>query len=198
MMMTDVVKFRPPAPPRKDATAYIGMVIFLGAWTMTFAALFFAYGAVRLKAATWPPDGEAAVPVALPALNTLVMIASSVALMLGLRAVRAARPRALRGWLAAAIGLGLAFCAMQFVVWRHMWLEGLLPSSGIYASVFYGLTAFHALHVVVGLIGLLTLVPRALRGSFSVQHHTALRMWSMFWHFVDVVWVVMFLTVYVL
>ena len=196
--MTDVVKFPPPKPPRRDATAYVGMVIFLGAWTMTFAALFFAYGAVRLKAPVWPPPGEAQVPLGLPAFNTVVLLASSLALALGLRAVRHARPKALPRFLFAAIALGVAFCTLQVIVWRRMWLGGLLPSSGIYGSVFYGLTAFHALHVLVGLIGLGTLVPRALRSAFSVQHHTALRMWAMFWHFVDAVWLAMFLTVYVL
>ena len=197
-MMTDVVRFPPPSRPKRDATAYVGMVIFLGGWAMMFAGLFFAYGAVRLKAATWPPDGELALPRALPFLNTFILLGSSAALVLGLRAVRQAQPRALTRWLGSAIVLGAAFFTLQCIVWRRMWLDGLRPDSGIYGSVFYALTAFHALHVLVGLVGLTTLLPRALRAEFSVARHTAVRMWAMFWHFVDAVWLVMFVTVYVL
>ncbi len=198
MTMTDVVRFPPPQPPRRDGTAYVGMVVFLGGWAMMFAGLFFAYGAVRLKAPVWPPEGEGHLPTLLPFVNTIVLIASSAALVLALRAVRTAHPRALVRWLALAFALGAAFFAMQIVVWRRMWLEGLQPDSGIYGSVFYGLTAFHALHVVVGLVGLATLLPRAIAGRFTVARHTPVRMWGMFWHFVDAVWLVMFLTVYVL
>ncbi len=197
-MMTDVVRFPPPKAPRRDGTAYVGMVVFLGGWAMMFAGLFFAYGAVRLKAATWPPEGELRLPTALPLANTFTLVASSVALILALRAVRTAHPKALVRWLWLALALGAAFFAMQIVVWRGMWLAGLQPDSGIYGSVFYGLTAFHALHVLAGLVGLASLLPRAIAGRFTVAHHTPVRMWGMFWHFVDAVWLVMFVTVYVL
>jgi cytochrome c oxidase subunit III len=194
--VSDIVPFRQPRRPR-DTTAYIGMVIFLGGWAMMFGGLFFAYAIVRLKAMSWPPPGETHVPVVMPAINTVVMLASSVTLALGLAAVRAARPNALKAYLGLAIALGIAFVTMQWVVWRELFANGLRPDSGIYGSVFYGLTVFHAIHVVVGLIGLLALLPRALRGRFTVQNHIPVRMWAMYWHFVDFVWVVMFISVYV-
>jgi cytochrome c oxidase subunit 3 len=196
MLVSEIVPFRPPRRP-KDVTAYIGMVIFLGGWAMMFAGLFFAYGMVRARAESWPPTGDLRLPMFLPGLNTLVLLASSLTLWLGLRAVRNARPRALKSWLLATVVLGLWFCGLQLVVWRRMFLDGLTPSSDIYGSVFYALTCFHALHVLVGIIGLLALLPRALRGRFTVQSHTPVRLWAMYWHFVDVVWVLMFVTVYV-
>jgi len=197
ILVSDVVPFRPPRRPR-DVTSYIGMVIFLGGWAMMFAGLFFAYAIVRFKAMSWPPPGETRLPVALPALNTLVILASSGTLMLALRAIRSARPSLFRGAIVATFVLGAAFVGLQYVVWRRLYLDGLTPDSGIYGSVFYGLTCFHAVHVVVGLIGLLTLVPRAFAGKFSALDHTPVRMWSMYWHFVDFVWLLMFVSVYVL
>jgi cytochrome c oxidase subunit 3 len=195
--MTDVVPFK-PRKNRRDVTSYVGMVIFLGGWAMMFGALFFAYAIVRYKQMSWPPEGEKALPVLVPGINTALLALSSGALVLALRAVRAARPAALKAWLCVAFALGAVFLASQTMVWLGLWREGLLPSSSIYGSVFYGLTWFHALHVIVGLIGLLTLLPRAFAGKFSVGNHTAVRMWAMFWHFVDVVWVLMFVTIYVL
>jgi len=196
LVMSEIVPFRPPRRP-KDVTAYIGMVIFLGGWAMLFAALFFAYAVVRVKTDVWPPAGDVALPKLLPGINTLVMIGSSLTLALGLRAIRGARPSQFKLWLAATVALGVTFCVVQLVVWRHMLLAGLLPSTDIYGSVFYMLTCFHALHVLVGIVGLMVLVPRALRGTFTAHSHTPVRMWTMYWHFVDVVWVLMFLTVYV-
>jgi cytochrome c oxidase subunit 3 len=127
-----------------------------------------------------------------------MLIASSVTLALGLRAVRAARPKALAPLVGVTLLLGVAFLASQLWLWRSLFLAGLRPDTGIYGSVFYALTCFHGLHVLVGLIGLATLLPRALRGRFNAHEHTPVRMWAMFWHFVDAVWVVMFVMVYVL
>src|SRR4029077_298892 len=94
----DIVPFRHKPKP-SDTTAYVGMVIFLGGWAMMFAGLFFAYAMVRVKAESWPPPGENALPVVLPLINTLVLIASSVTLSLALKSVRSARPQALKIYL---------------------------------------------------------------------------------------------------
>jgi cytochrome c oxidase subunit 3 len=195
--MSDVVPFRGRGPGQRATTSFVGMAVFLGAWTITFAALFFAYADMRLSAERWP-DTEVSAPLALPALNTLLIVASSLALFFGMRAIRTAHPRGFVKWLAAALVLGAGFLTLQVVVWTQLVHAGLRWDSGRYGSVFYALTVFHALHVLVGLVGLLLLVPGALAGRYTVERHASVRNWSMFWHFVDVVWVVMFLTVYVL
>ena len=74
--------------------------------------------------------------------------------------------------------------------------RGLVANGSLYAACFYGLTAFHALHVVVGLGGLASLWPRAARGAFSAREHTAVASWTAYWHFVGAVWVIFFATVY--
>jgi cytochrome c oxidase subunit 3 len=191
----------PKAARRRSArelSTYLGMVLFLGTWTMMFAGLFFSYAVVRNDAPVWPPPGEPRLPVGLPALNTLVLLASSVTLATGLKRLASGRATAFPKWLGATILLGAAFLALQLHVWIEVARRGLHASTGIYGSVFYGLTCFHALHVVVGLVILGVLAVPAFAGRNLTSRFGTVRLAAMFWHFVDVVWVVMFLTVYVL
>ncbi len=194
--MTDVVPFRQPPPPSRETTSFLGMVIFLGAWAMTFAALFFAYADIRLSADVWPPEGEITAPVLLPALNTLVLLGSSVLIALGLAAVKTARPRIFLRYLGGTIALGVIFLGLQTLVWSRLMHSGLRWDSGRYGSVFYTLTFFHALHVLVGIFGLLLLLPGALAGKYTVRRHAPVRNWTLFWHFIDGIWLLMFVTVY--
>jgi cytochrome c oxidase subunit 3 len=186
------------AAARRDLGAYVGMVIALGAFGMCFAGLFFSYAVARAGTASWPPGGEQPLPLALPGLNTLVLALSSLALHYGVKAVRAGRERALVGWLGLTIGGGIAFLALQVVVWGRVYAAGLKPSSGIYGSIFYALTVFHALHVVSGLAALAFIAVRARHGRYSAARYAGVRSVALFWHFVDAVWVVMFVSVYVL
>ena len=192
--MGTVVELRPRA--REDFTYSLGMIIALGSWAMMFGALFFMYFGVRARAASWPPPGIPHLPVALPALNTAVLAASSVALGLGVRALARGRRAALVPLVGGAAGLGALFLALQFVVWRDLWAAGLLPSTGTYGSVFYGLTALHALHVAAGLVVLLVVLARALRGVYTEHNVVRVRVCAMFWHFVDAVWLLMFVSLY--
>ncbi len=193
-MAASVVKLEPRS--REDFTQTLGMVIALGAWAMMFGALFFVYAGIRTGTRVWPPPGLPPIPVALPGVNTLVLAASSAALFLGTRAVARGRRKALAWWVLGAIVLGSAFLGLQIKVWRDLWLAGLLPSSGQFASVFYGLTALHAAHVVAGLVVLGVIFVRALRGVYTEHNVVRVRVAGMFWHFVDVVWVLMFVALY--
>ncbi|HJZ84317.1 MAG TPA: heme-copper oxidase subunit III [Polyangia bacterium] len=195
--MGDIINYR-SRRSHEETTAYVGMVIFLGSWAMLFAGLFFVYGAVRLRAPVWPPPGQGPLPVALPAINTLVLALSSAAMQAGLTLLRRGHTRALAPFLGTTAILGMVFLGLQTVVWSRVAKAGLKPASGPYASAFYGLTWFHALHVGVGLIALLWLSFRAVQGAYSLPRHQSVRLWTMYWHFVGVVWGVMFLTVYVI
>ncbi|HEX2568333.1 MAG TPA: heme-copper oxidase subunit III [Polyangia bacterium] len=192
---TDRARLR--AARHAEGTSYLGMAIFLGGWAMMFAALFFSYGVMRIHAATWPPPGALRLPIAMPLVNTLVLLASSVTLQLGLYTIRNWRVAELPRWIVATIGLGVAFLGLQVAVWRDVWARGLRPDTSTYGSVFYALTAVHALHVVAGLIALVVVLVPALRGQYRKNRHTPVRMMAMFWHFIDIVWVLMFLAVYV-
>jgi len=178
-------------------TAYLGMVVFLASWTMMFASLFFAYGLVRSRATAWPPLDQPPLPLVLPGLNTLVAAASSAALVLSLQAFRGGNRRAGARLVALAALLGAAFLGLQVSVWTSLWSAGLQPDTGPYASVFFALTGFHALHVLVGLLALGWLAARAFRGAYGPAHDTPVRLWTMYWHFVGAVWLLLYLAVYV-
>ncbi len=188
-----------PYPGKRDAfTAYLGMIIFLASWAMMFASLFFAYGLVRSRAPVWPPLDQPRLPLALPGLNVAVAAASSAALVSAVRAFRDRRPKRAARLIIAATALGAFFLGLQLVVWVFLWRAGLQPDGGPYASVFYALTAFHALHVVVGLLALAVLAWRTRLGRYGPRHHLPVRLWSMYWHFVGAVWLTIYAAVYVL
>jgi cytochrome c oxidase subunit 3 len=192
--MGTLVELRPRA--REDFTYSLGMIIALASWAMMFGAFFFIYFGVRARSPMWPPAGVPALPVALPLLNTLVLLASSAALHRGIAALAQGSRRALVPWLGAAMGLGVAFLALQAVLWRQLWLLELRPSTGVYGSVFYGLTVLHALHVAAGLLVLLVVLVRAVGGTYTEHNVVRVRVCAMFWHFVDVVWLLMFVSIF--
>jgi cytochrome c oxidase subunit III len=169
------------------------MAIFLGSWAMLFVALFFAYAFVRARAGAWPPADAPRLPRLLPALNTAVIAASSAAMVRAVRARDVGRAGRAAAALAATAVLGAVFLGLQSFVWAGLWRAGLVPSGGPYGSVFYAFTAFHALHVLVGLgaIALLAARARALRAT-----RTGVRLWGWYWHFVGVVWGLLYVTLY--
>ena len=195
--VASVLRYRPRSAPA-DATAWLGMLVFLGSWTMLFGALFAVYGVLRLRAPAWPPPGGPALPLLLPGVNTLAIVASSVALQSALRGARRGRASAVFPATAAALVLGGLFLAGQIVLWTRLWSGGLRPDGGPFPSVFYGLTVFHAIHVLVGLGGLAWVTARAARAVYGPSRHLTLRLWSGYWHFVGAVWVLLYLTIFVL
>jgi cytochrome c oxidase subunit 3 len=186
------------SPRREEAevTAWVGMLVFLAAWTMLFAALFFAYALVRSRAEVWPPPDLPPLPRLVPGLATLGLAGSSLAVDRALRACRPVARRRAGLWLLAGTSLGAVFLALQLLVWTRLWWAGLTPTGGPYPSVFYGLTAIHAAHVLVGLLALAWLARRALGRSGAGR--VAVRLWAAYWHFVGAVWLSLFVAVYLL
>jgi cytochrome c oxidase subunit 3 len=192
-MSSTVLPYR-PAHARQEDTARVGMLIFLGSWAMMFAALFFALGVVRWRSPQWPPEGVGPLPVALAVVNTTVLALSSVALEAALRSVRSGRLLHMRRWLWIAVGLGSAFLGLQIVLWTKVAQAGVRWEAGAFGGAVFGLCGFHALHVLVGVGGLLTaaMAWRALQPA----RHLRLRLWAHYWHFVGVVWLVLFSAIF--
>jgi cytochrome c oxidase subunit 3 len=184
--------------PERRSLGHSGMVLFLGSWVMMFGALFLSYALLRIRAPFWPPLGMTALPLALPGLNTLLLLLSSATMQGALSGLRRGDLARFRRHLLATILLGSVFTALQCAVWVELWSGGLRLDSGTYGGLFYLLTVFHILHVLVGLGLLLWLLGPTLRREPTAPRRVPATLASMFWHFVDAVWVVMFLSVYVL
>ena len=194
--MGELLEYRSPKQ-RNETTAWLGMVIFLASWFMMFAALFFTYGGIRARSILWPPPAMPLLPLTLPTVNTIAIALSSAVMQYGVFEVRRGKEQRLGPALSITFLLGTVFMGLQTMVWADLYAEGLKPDSGPYGSVFYGLTAIHAAHVVVGLLAIGFLTVRAFAGYYSAARHLAVRLWTMYWHFVGVIWLGLFLSVYV-
>jgi cytochrome c oxidase subunit III len=192
---------RPPIPLRPDqeperTTSYVGMVVFLGSWAVLFSCLFFMFAMFRLRAPVWPPEGSEPLPIALPAFNTLVIAASSVALHRASQLLRQGQALRFGSWLMVSTALAATFFALQVYFWLDLWSQGIRIASALYASYFYLLTVFHGLHVLVGL-GLLSWLIPQVRKPATPRRAVRVKLVTMFWHFVGVVWVLMFFLLFV-
>jgi cytochrome c oxidase subunit 3 len=156
--------------------------------------------------AQWPTEGpyitSKFTPMGawgIPALNTAILLTSGVTLTIAHHALKANHRGALKFWLFLTIVLGFAFLGFQAYEYHHAYSElGLKLSSGVYGSTFFMLSGFHGFHVTIGAIMLTVMLFRVFRGHFTPDHHFAFEASSWYWHFVDVVWLLLFVLVYFL
>jgi cytochrome c oxidase subunit 3 len=192
---TDALDTVPEGRPEGMSMPLLGMVLFIASEVMFFGGLFAAYFNLRADASQWPPAGLEKLHATLPAFFTCVLVLSSVTMHLGVLAVRRGNTRALARWLAVTLFLGLTFLGGQIYDYAHL---DFTIRDGVYGSTFFTLTGFHGAHVFGGAIYLFIVLVRTLNGQFSKAHHAAVEGASMYWHFVDVVWLALFFTLYVL
>ncbi|MCB9896872.1 MAG: cytochrome c oxidase subunit 3 [Planctomycetes bacterium] len=183
--------------PRARVNATLGMVFFIGSWSMAFGTLFLSYFILRQRVGIWPPPGIALPSFPMAAAATLVLLLSSVVLHRAVARVRRGAPGAAALW-AAATAIGVLFAGMQAWLWYDLVLSGRTVESGAYESLFFGLTWVHAAHVACGLVALLWMQVGLLTGRYGVHRISPVSNAAMFWHFVDVVWVVLFVAFFVL
>jgi cytochrome c oxidase subunit 3 len=135
--------------------------------------------------------------IGIPLLNTIILLSSGFTLTVAHHALKAGQRGTLKLWLAATILLGFAFIGFQAYEYIHAYSAlNLKLSTGVYGSTFYMLTGFHGFHVTIGAIMLAVMLARALRGHFTPDHHFAFEAAAWYWHFVDVVWLLLFVLVY--
>jgi len=176
----------------------LGMFLFIASEAMLFGAFFTAYFFVRvvnpLAPATWPPPPYE-FPVFVAGVNTAILVTSSFTIHWATQSIKRNDRNGLRAGLVLTILLGAAFLFTQLVEYAHV---GFNTSDGAFASVFFGLTGLHGAHVAVGLTLLTISAVRAFRGHFSAEHHHGVEIPGIYWHFVDVMWIIVFFAVYVL
>ena len=181
-------------------TALLGMLLFIGSELMFFAGLFAAYFNARSAAPAWPPVGVDFInPIPLPLIVTAILITSSITMQLGVWRIRKGDRRGMNRAIILTLILGVVFLFLQLYDYNELVTEhGFGINSGIYGTLFYTLTGFHGAHVFGGVVGMTVVLARGLAGQFSARHHVAVEAVSAYWHFVDVVWIGLFTTIYLL
>lgn len=173
-----------------------GLLMFLVAEGCLFLGLFMAYLAYSLTAPVWPPEGTPELELLLPSINTVILLSSSLVIHKAGLAIKADDVKGLRLWFTLTALMGAIFLAGQLYEYSHLEF-GL--TTNLFASTFYVLTGFHGLHVAAGLLFILAVLWRSLKpGHYSAQHHFGVEAAEIYWHFVDGVWIVLFILLYLL
>lgn len=180
-----------PKYAQAPGAAPFGMAVFLVSLGVLFIASLVAYAAIRIPATDWPPPGTPPLPKSMW-LATALLLVSSGTIHHALRGVRHGDPRALRRGLVATLLLGLAFLAVQLHGWWALVQLDMPVSKNLYAFTFYLLTALHGAHVIGGLAPLGLVSQRAFAGRYAPDAHMGVTLVTMYWHFLDAVWVVIF------
>lgn len=176
---------------RRDVSWW-GMSLFIATEAALFVYLIAAYFYVGGAAATWPPLTPS---IRITGFNTILLILSSGSAIIAERSVRHNRAGMLRAWLAVTILLGATF--LTFQLYEYTTLE-VHAQTDAYGSFFYLITGLHGAHVALGLLMLIYVLCRAFAGHFDSVRHSAVRNAILYWHFVDVVWLIVFTTLYLL
>lgn len=178
-------------------TALVGMLLFIASEVMFFSGLFATYFNARATSpGEWgPPAGAHELDLPLAAVLTAILVASSFTMQFGVWAIRRGDQGKLKMWVGITLALGLLFLMGQLYDYSQL---GFGLADGIFGTTFYTLTGFHGAHVFGGAVGLTILLSRSLQGQFSARNHVAVEAISMYWHFVDAVWIALFTTIYFL
>jgi heme/copper-type cytochrome/quinol oxidase subunit 3 len=178
--------------------AVLATIFVIGGEVMFFAALVFSFWIVRLAAPIWPPPLQPRLPVGVTAVNTVVLLASSGAIVAATRARARGDRRAFVRGLALAGGLGTLFLVVQGYEWFRLIGFGLTVGSGTYGATFYTLIGAHAAHVVAALAWLGVTLALATGGRFAGPRASAVTACAMYWHFVVALWPILYVSVYLL
>ncbi len=175
----------------------VGIFLFIGSEIMLFGSFFTVYFFCRVVnplTTQWPPEGYIR-PWYIALINTCILVTSSFTIHWATTSIKRGNRTGLQAGLTLTFLLGLTFLLTQVVEYHRI---GFNTSDGAFAATFFGLTGLHGFHVFVGLTILLIMSIRAFRGHFSPEHHHGIEVGGIYWHFVDVMWIVVYVTVYIL
>ena len=198
--------------PSRFSAGMWAVILFISSETMFFSALFTTYFYLRARIPAWEPIFQrcvsaecekptwnaltniAGLEIPLVMINTAVLVSSSVTMQLAVNAIKKDARRPATFWLAVTVAAGIWFIAGQGYEYTHL---GFLPDNSVFAAVFFTLTGFHGAHVTGGIVANALALFRTSKGHFTSRRHLFFEGASIYWHFVDVVWIGLFTTIYI-
>jgi cytochrome c oxidase subunit 3 len=183
----------------------LGFILFLASEVMFFGGLFAAYFIARADSLEWPPEYllteaqhaagvKLELELALPLIATIILVASSFTIQYAVMQIQRGNRTGLITWLFISLVMGIVFLVMQLYDYSQLHFD---PDDTIYGTTFYTLTGFHGLHVFGGAVFMLVILMRSMGGQFSARSHEGVEACSLYWHFVDIVWIILFCTLYI-
>jgi cytochrome c oxidase subunit 3 len=200
---------RPGPPPMEGMKVYnmkLGMWVFLLSEVMFFSSLIGAYIILRFaQPEQWAEPGVV-LNVPLTALNTFLLICSSVTMVKAFAAIEHGDQRMLKRWLMGTILLGSTFVGVQVYEYIKLIEHGFVPmvdrysaeGGPLYGSTFYTMTGFHGTHVTIGVLCMIFTTIQAFRGRYTKDNYGGVEIMGLYWHFVDLVWIILFTIVYLI
>lgn len=190
------------SPLTPESWGKLGMWVFLAGDAMSFGGLIVGYGILRNGSSNWPVPAHV-LGINLTAFMTFLLICSSVTMVLSLSAIKRGDQSGLRRFLFLTVLGGAAFLGLQVYEWTHLIERGMTITgnpfgAALFGTTFFVLTGFHGCHVFGGVVYLSCVLIQALRGRFGEQHHNEVEIAGLYWHFVDLVWILIFTFVYLL
>ena len=186
---------RPVRRNTRFGNGFLGVIFFLCSEVALFGALIFAYLYLRRSLPTWPPPGIPKLEVVLPAINTVVLISSGFFCHYAYTAIKRGRQLLFMVLLLLTIVFGAAFLGGQAFEYKSLWLRTTI-NHDIFGATFFTLTGLHGAHVSLGVLALIAVFMLGLHGRWTRDHNFAVHGVTLYWHFVDAVWVVLFAIFY--
>ena len=189
---------QPFAMGPKMANGKFAMWLFLGTEILFFTALIGTYLIIRIgNPGLWPEKGPGEVlNIMVTAVNTFILICSSVTMVKAFEAISQGDQKKLRIYLVATALIGALFVSVQVFEYSELIHEGFVPKAGMFAATFYVMTGFHGMHVAGGVIAITCVAIQAFRGRYTKEDHFSVEGVGLYWHFVDLVWIILFTVVY--
>lgn len=190
------------SPLTPDSSGKLGMWIFLAGDAMSFGGLLAGYGALRAGSPDWPVPQEV-LGISLTAFMTFLLIVSSLTMVKGLSAIQNGDIKGMIRFLSLTVLGGVIFLGLQAYEWTHLMHREILFTSNpfgdyLFGSTFYIITGFHGAHVTGGVIYLAVLAIRGLQGKLDANNSSIVEIAGLYWHFVDLVWILVFTFVYLI
>lgn len=190
------------SPVTPESWGKFGMWIFLAGDAMSFGILLVGYGTLRAASSNWPIPNDI-LGISLTAFMTFLLIVSSLTMVKGLSAVKKGDIAGLKKFLGLTILGGIIFLSLQAYEWTHLIHEGLGFAenpwgSSLFGTTFFTITGFHGMHVTGGVIYLSIVLINAQMGKFSAENYNLVELVGLYWHFVDLVWILVFTLIYLI